>query len=63
MPGARGAVADPVEDGDLDIVLARDGTYAVWLSSSGIRLLSVHAQQGDRPWTPVREEASPEADQ
>jgi hypothetical protein len=35
----------------------------VWLAPAGIRLLSVHAQQGDRPWTPANEEASPEADQ
>ena len=57
---AAGACQAPVID---PASLARDGAYAVWLAPSGIRLLSVHGQQGDRPWTPVSEEASPEADQ
>jgi competence protein ComEC len=43
--------------------LARDGAHAVWLEPGGIRLLSVHAGQGDRPWTPASEEASPDTDQ
>ena len=57
---AAGACAVPVID---PASLARDGAYAVWLAPSGIRLLSVHAQQGDRPWTPASEEAPAEVDQ
>jgi competence protein ComEC len=57
---AAGACPVPVID---PASLARDGAYAVWLAPSGIRLLSVHAQQGDRPWTPASEEAPAEADQ
>jgi len=56
-PGACGVpMIDPA-------ALARDGAYAVWLDPGGIRLLSVRAGQGDRPWTPASEEASPETDQ
>jgi len=44
-------------------ILAREGAYAIWLESGGIRLLSVRDGQGDRPWVPVHETPDPDTDQ
>ena len=57
---AAGSCKVPVID---KAILAREGAYAIWLESGGIRLLSVRDGQGDRPWVPARETPGADADQ
>jgi competence protein ComEC len=37
--------------------LWRDGAYALWIGSAGVRVESVHDWRGDRPWTGTRRSA------